>query len=645
MTMRELGSDRFRCASQIVQADLNSGPRLRPVQKQFLAWVVLISMLLTPLSVPAQGSSNGAVVAATGVIEVIQIDNFDTGETRTEYFVKDFGTGTLFKLRGGEQLAGSVLSGALVRVSGRLGAMRNGVQELIILKDKSAQIEVLGVGTFAMSGERRAVVLVVDFLDATAACSMTQIENGMYAGSQSVAGLFQDSSFNQLSFPGDVDADGSYDVFGPFTIDFIAGSCDAYYSWAEAADVAATAAGIDLSQYQHKIYVFPRYSELGCEYAGRGNLGCARGCRSWILECESPMVYAHELGHNLGMHHAADSTWDYGDYSDPMGVSRAWHGFNAPHRDQMGWYDSSPESVIEVEAAGTYDVHALDLHPDDAGGPQVLKIWNPGTLDYYYLSFRRAAGYDGYLGDPYADRLNVHRYACCDSTPTYFVASLGDGETFEDAANEFRVTQLDRAGDVVTIQISFGGDSDADGVDDSVDNCPFDVNPAQTDTDGDTLGDVCDTDDDNDGVEDTSDNCPVDANPGQEDLDADDVGDPCDGDDDGDLILDNVDNCPFSSNPSQEDNGGIGSGPPDGIGDACQCGDVTGDGVVNSFDATMIKRQALGLAAPLFDVPGNCDVTDDGACDSFDATVIIRTALGLSVPPLLQSCPNFVGAP
>ena len=78
---------------------------------------------------------------------------------------------------------------------------------------------------------------------------------------------------------------------------------------------------------------------------------------------------------------------------------------------------------------------------------------------------------------------------------------------------------------------------------------------------------------------------------------------------DGDSIPDIDDNCPFTPNVNQMDVGGLGYAGPDGIGDACQCGDVTGDGVVNSTDATFIKRQSLFLSAPLFNVPGNCDAS------------------------------------
>ncbi len=73
-----------------------------------------------------------------------------------------------------------------------------------------------------------------------------------------------------------------------------------------------------------------------------------------------------------------------------------------------------------------------------------------------------------------------------------------------------------------------GQDQDLDGVSQSQDNCPADTNVAQTDTDGDNIGDACDPDDDDDGVADTVDNCRVDANADQADADGDDVGDPCD---------------------------------------------------------------------------------------------------------------------
>ncbi|MFH1861368.1 MAG: LamG-like jellyroll fold domain-containing protein [bacterium] len=91
------------------------------------------------------------------------------------------------------------------------------------------------------------------------------------------------------------------------------------------------------------------------------------------------------------------------------------------------------------------------------------------------------------------------------------------------------------------IAVTYAGDSDGDGYDDPVDNCPYIANPGQEDADSDGVGDVCD-------------NCLSVANPGQEDMDENGVGDACNDfeDADGDEWADDLDNCPELNNPGQE---------------------------------------------------------------------------------------------
>lgn len=60
-----------------------------------------------------------------------------------------------------------------------------------------------------------------------------------------------------------------------------------------------------------------------------------------------------------------------------------------------------------------------------------------------------------------------------------------------------------------------GGDSDADGIQNSQDNCPDDGNADQAEFDGDGVGDACD-------------NCPATSNAGQPDAGHDGIGDACD---------------------------------------------------------------------------------------------------------------------
>ena len=182
-------------------------------------------------------------------------------------------------------------------------------------------------------------------------------------------------------------------------------------------------------------------------------------------------------------------------------------------------------------------------------------------------------------------------------------------------------------GDNKSISVSSGcgggggcNDYDGDGVCDYQDNCAYTYNPYQYDSDGDGIGDACDTytdpcyanggDYDGDGICDNQDNCPYVYNPYQYDSDYDGIGDVCDtytdpcyangGDSDGDGICNNQDCAPFDANFPQP----VGTACNDGNAstvndviqnDGCTCagtfdacaangGDSDGDGICNNQD-------------------------------------------------------------
>ena len=93
-------------------------------------------------------------------------------------------------------------------------------------------------------------------------------------------------------------------------------------------------------------------------------------------------------------------------------------------------------------------------------------------------------------------------------------------------------------------QLVTGPDTDADGVPDSIDNCPMVANHDQSNVDGDAFGDACDNDADGDGVLNVADNCVLVLNPSQKDTDKDATGDACDSDRDGDKVPNDLDDCP-----------------------------------------------------------------------------------------------------
>jgi hypothetical protein len=90
------------------------------------------------------------------------------------------------------------------------------------------------------------------------------------------------------------------------------------------------------------------------------------------------------------------------------------------------------------------------------------------------------------------------------------------------------------------------------------------------------------------------------------------------GDFDADTYEDSVDLCPLEPDPAQSDLGQIGGFGPDGIGDACQCGDQTGDGAVDASDLAAIESCLSGALA----CATLCDATHDGACDAADLTAL-----------------------
>ena len=116
-------------------------------------------------------------------------------------------------------------------------------------------------------------------------------------------------------------------------------------------------------------------------------------------------------------------------------------------------------------------------------------------------------------------------------------------------------------------------------------------------------------------------------------------------DTDGDGVPDLIDNCPYTYNPDQKDSGGVGTATPDGIGDACQCGDVNDDGIVSTADSTILTRSLVGLSPYLTAgaMPGaaKCDLNGDGLCTTADLSILTRGLVGLS-PGIKQVCPAAV---
>lgn len=407
----------------------------------------------------------GQSVKLDGDVEVIHGDDFTGPRSFVRYFVRNAATHQLFELGFDDPSSVGLLTGRRVTVRGRQQNSVIWVKDVAALDGSGTTMQGSTAAAPVLS-ERTAIAILVNLSDATlcadaATCTYTPsyVAGKIFTATESMRALYLNSSYGQVTFKMDTDGNGQPDVVGPFNLSLSKVGCN-WSAWGTAADSAVQASGVNLALYQHIIYVLPPYSQLpDCGWAGLAYVG---GGRSYIAEPQSMMVYAHELGHNLSMGHAGTDpendgvmNVEYGDSSDPMGSSRALRNFNGPHMHQLGWFNEFPNAVQTITAPGQYQLSAIGTVPDGTV-PQALRIFKPNTNEYYYLSYRQAAGWDASLPATYTQGVNIHRYKGAGSYFTYFLQSLATTGLFMDNANGITVAPVTMGSGFATVQVTFG---------------------------------------------------------------------------------------------------------------------------------------------------------------------------------------------
>jgi len=197
---------------------------------------------------------------------------------------------------------------------------------------------------------------------------------------------------------------------------------------------------------------------------------------------------------------------------------------------------------------------------------------------------RKSFSIPAVAGSPGVFRGNVTVGALFDNANLLFAGVNDSNMTFY-----YLDPECDGDGDGTMGENSFAN-MDNDNIAAASDNCPFDYNPGQQDTDGDGVGNICD-------------NCPGVANPSQLDSDADRVGDACDFDDiDFDGKVNALDNCPDVYNPAQV--------PVTGTTRGAACNDTIdsdGDGIINRIDKCVRTPNPSQTDADLDGIGDACD--------------------------------------
>jgi gametolysin peptidase M11 len=287
----------------------------------------------------------------------------------------------------------------------------------------------------------------------------------VFTGENSVNTYLRESSFGRTGITGD--------VFGWFTIPDRGDDCS-FARWGRAAQAAAEESGLDLDEYDHKVLVFPHTPS--CTWSGMAELP---GSVSWINGELTVRVVGHELGHNLGAHHASGlrcveggvpvaigsncSVDEYGDPFDIMGAGdRHTSNWN---KAKLGWLGDSNRATATT--SGTFVLAAQESLTADV---QLLRIPR-GDGFFYYLELRQPFGsfFDNFaLADPAVrgitvrlapDYSNTVQSQLIDTTPdteSFEDAPLAVGRSFADPQHRIWIVNRGILGGKATVEVSIG---------------------------------------------------------------------------------------------------------------------------------------------------------------------------------------------
>jgi chitodextrinase len=350
----------------------------------------------------------------------------------------------------------------------------------IAVEDGAAEYEdVFADGATAITAtpvNRRVAVVLFNFSNNTSEPYTPAHAAGIaFNNTNSVAAYYRSNSWEGVNLVGD--------VYGWFTIPDNSSSGCNYTTWASSANKLAAAAGIDLSStsYEHVVYAFPHTST--CGWSGMGNLP---GRLSYLNGGGMSLrTMAHELGHNLGTHHASTYSCTEGgvrvslsatssnctrsEYGDPfsiMGASTRRHTNSS--LANFAWMPSA--NRLDVAADGDYRLAPLF----SADGIQSIRIQRTSS-SFITLEFRQAGQFDAFSSsDPVVNGVTIRiaggdrnrtQSLLIDATPStsgFGDAPLAEGRTFVDPLTSVSVTTLGVSSAGATVRISFEGSPPAD---------------------------------------------------------------------------------------------------------------------------------------------------------------------------------------
>lgn len=416
----------------------------------------LACVLACGLSAPAQAAS-----VRTGTLQEIVTDNFRTGESTTSYRLET----------GGRQIP--VVPTELEAESGDqvtiTGQMRDG--RLIGEVEATGKDEASALEASALTEPRKVAVLLVTFPgDPPEPWSPEETRSNVFTGANSARAFYEEESYGEISLAGKLD-EAQGDVFGWISLNSASTTTCAYNAWRSEAEAKASTEGIDLTGYDHVVYVFPKKSV--CSWLG---LAVVNG--GWAMINGNLAVHpiAHELGHNLGLEHAGSVTCfvgaqrvqissscavnEYGDPFDVMGniAPRHTNGWNLVKLGVLG-----PDNVESAEETGVYSIKSAFDKTDEATVLRVPRTRSSGGISsWYYLEVRQTGGIFENLADASTTGVSIRipqesfaaETVLVDTnpaTPTFADAPLQTDQVFD--AGSVRITTLSAGSGEATVSV------------------------------------------------------------------------------------------------------------------------------------------------------------------------------------------------
>lgn len=357
----------------------------------------------------------------------------------------------------------SISTGAQVRIHGYR------FDDSVLVDTNGLQVVSPATTSISLGAQTTAVLLVNFADDVGQPYTSDQARNVVF---NTTSSFFLENSQQQTWLTGD--------VFGWLTIPSSSNTCPTLLALASAVRQAATGANLNLSNYDHQVYIFPHFA---CDWLGASSFGGSPSV-SAINGNLSLAVVGHELGHGLGLLHSHSlvcpgtsvgtncAVDDYGDRFDLMGEYTSAH-YNAFQKERLGWLNyGSSLPITTVESSGTYHIAPYET----TQGVKALKVvQNDGAIvgqrKFYYIEYRQLIGFDTVLSQYPASTTGVLIHSGAENDPdsslllnmnpqdtSFAHAALSVGQSFFDpnAGIAIQTLSVDSSGATVNIQLSGG---------------------------------------------------------------------------------------------------------------------------------------------------------------------------------------------